>query len=266
MTTQQEIEELVGQLWDYRTRSDARHRLRQIGEEAAPRLLELLDRDDAPPNARWAAVTVLGDCKCEQATERLLDVMRNDHTLRGDAGRALQSITGKDVGEDVEEWERALGLREDTDENEKPDTRRMEPPDGTDEMELLRAALGDEASQIRWEEPGYAHIRMPVGEERKQQMIVTFDEKDRERQPLVCVYTECGPDTEDAQAAIFRRNVTLQFGRFSIEKDEGDNGKVVMRHYEVRSHLQPDHLRDIIVTMAREADNLEYELTQSDRI
>ncbi len=93
-----------------------------------------------------------------------------------------------------------------------------------------------------------------------------YKEVYRNDTPRLAVYTECGPATNEAQEATSRRNVTLAYGRFAVEEDEGAE-KVVMRHYERLERLTPALLRDIVLAMAREADNLECELTQGgDRI
>lgn len=108
MATEAEIDRLIRRLGDYRTRAQARRRLRQLDRQPAEKLAAVLDDEDAVPNKRWAAVSLLEDCKYEPAVPALLRTMKADETLIGDICRALQTITGHDIGEDVAAWEQAL--------------------------------------------------------------------------------------------------------------------------------------------------------------
>lgn len=266
MPTEAEMDALINRLGDYRTRARARRLLRQLGRQPAEKLLTVLDDEDAVPNKRWAAIGLLADCRYEPAVPALLRIMKSDGTLNGDAYRALRTITGHDIGEDVAAWEHALSGGAPPDGDAPGDTPPQGPDEDSPELNLVREALGDVATKLSWEEPGYAYLRLPIGTDRKQQVIVTFDEVDKDGNPLASVYTECGPATNEAQEATSRRNVTLAYGRFAVEEDEGAE-KVVMRHYERLERLTPALLRDIVLAMAREADNLECELTQGgDRI
>ena len=266
MATEAEIDRLISRLGTYQTRAQARRRLRQLGEQAGEKLTAVLDEEDAAPNKRWAAISLLADCGYEPAGPALLRTMKADETLIGDTCRALRTITGHDIGDDIAAWEQALSGIGAADETPAGDAGVPGPNGDSPELDLVREALGDVATVLNWEEPGYAYLRLPVGTDRKQQVIVTFDEADRDGNPLASVYTECGPASPEARQTISHRNVTLPYGKFAVEEDEGVE-KVVMRHYERLDRLTADLLRDMILAMAREADNLEYELTQGgDRI
>lgn len=266
MPNHDDIEVLVEQLASFATRARARKRLQALGEAAVPGILGLLRDTHAPENARWAAVTLLAGLKCDLAVPVLLNILRNEPSLQGEARRALESITGQDGGDDIATWEALLA-------GSTPDAEGggVSPSTAGDvsELELCRQAVGQLATHLTWEETdgeGYAYIRLPLKGERKQQMIVTFDDVDEDERALTTIYTECGPATPKAVAIISRLNVTQRYGKFLVEDGPDGQPKVVMRHQTLRAGLLPETLRTILLTMAREADGLEFSITQSDRI
>ena len=266
MAQTQDIDQLIAQLGDFRTRAQARRQLQALGSVAAERLMAVLQRPESPENLRWSAVTLLAACKCEEATPLFVDLLRNDLKLRGEAVRALQSITGHDIGEDLAAWEKALNIAA-AEEAEPAEDAATEEHEGEPAgMALFRKALGGVAVQFSWEEPGYLYMRVPLSEGRKQQMIVTFDDKDANDEPLTTFYTECGPASSQAVDIISRRNVTLKHGTFEVETDDDGSKKIVMRCKAPTASVAAVEARDIILNMAREADLLEFELTGTDRI
>jgi len=259
------IQELILQLGDFRRRHDARSALAQHGADAAPLLLEALSNRNNPTNMRWAAVTLLAACRYTDACPVLIEIMREDLNLRGEAWRALETITERtDVGDDPDGWERALDVADVPAEEETPEPE--EDASETEVFQLVRRSLAAHATKISWEEEGYAYVRLALPGGRKQQILISFDQTDADDNPLACIYTECGPDTPNAEQAIYRRNVTLQYGKFTVEKDADGVGKIVVRHLAPLAGLTAEILREVVFVIAREADNLEYELTQSDRI
>ncbi|NOY81193.1 MAG: hypothetical protein GXP31_09335 [Kiritimatiellaeota bacterium] len=267
MTQASEIDALLRRLNDYRTRAEARRRLAELSEQAAPKVLEVLvNEPHAPPNKRWALATLLGRARFEPAIPVLLDMLRNEPALRADACRALQQITGKDIGEEVSDWERALSGAADAESSDTGAPTDANPELFMPEKELIRQAFEGIATKIEWEgNPPYAYLRMPLPGERKQQIIVSFNEKDENGGDIVSIYTECGPASPATEAAAHRRNVTVQYGRFAIEQDDG-RPRVVMRHSMPRLGVDPERLREVVESMARDADSFEAELTHQDRI
>jgi hypothetical protein len=253
------IEQWIAQLNDFRKRSAARLALRGAGAAAVGPLLTVLQNRSAPENVRWVALTLLGECRCDEAVPVLIQIARDELGLRGEAIRALRAITGKDLGDAPDEW--AAALSETAGEPAAP------APAGTAALAMVREALGDVATELTWEDSGYVYLRIPLREGRKQQMIVMFDDAVAGGTvPGATVYTECGPATPQAIDIIPRRNMTLSYGRFEVEPDGGGKQKVVMRERIPADRLYKELLRAIVLGMAREADTLEFELTQGDRI
>lgn len=277
MNTGEKVEDLVQALARYETRARARRRLLDIGPAAAPALLEVLSRADAPENMRWAAMTLLATWRIREACEPLLALVRENGNLRGEAIRALESISGLEIGDNVEEWETALADpeayaagqadRRAEEEAAVEDGQPLEENRIENAVRLFKSALEGLASEISWEnDGGYLYLRIPLEAGRKQQVVVTFDETDPGGQPLATIYTECGEATPEAVDSIGRRNVTTKYGKFEIEEGEDGKGKVVMRQRLSLGQLSPELIREAVQAMAREADSLEFELTGADHI
>ena len=267
MPNHDDMESLIAQLRSFQTRAHARQRLHALGEAAVPGLLGLVEDPQEHENARWAAITLLGNLKCELAVPVLVNILRDELSLRGQARKALELITGQDAGEDADAWETLMAGS--TADAGVDGASTPASSDDADELDLCRQAVGDIATHLTWEETdgdGYAYIRLPLKDDRKQQMIVTFDEIDEDGRALATIYTECGPATPEAVEASSRRNVTQRYGKFLVEEDPDGQRKVVMRHQMSCPGLLPGTLRTILLNMAREADGLEFEITQSDRI
>ena len=74
------------------------------------------------------------------------------------------------------------------------------------------------------------------------------------------------PYEQITEQVVYRRNVTLPYGKFTVEHDDEGNGSIVMRHTVPANQINAEKLHDIIMVMSREADNLEFEITHSDII
>ena len=264
-----QVESLIVQLGSFRTRAKARRRLAEIGPEVASRVLEVARDGNAPVNARWAALALLGEWKYKPAAFVLLQFLTGDLQLCGEAVRALQAITGLDIGEDAEAWNRALtGGAPAADAGTQ--LASVSAPAATDlaaeVLKLFRAAVCDVATELTWEPPGYLYLRIPLEGARKQQILVTLDAKDAAGETLATFYTECGAPTPQALQVISRKNLTVVHGKFVVDTEEDGTRKVLMRYTVPFRKLSPELTREIVLGMAQEGDALEYEIGQSDRI
>jgi len=265
--TERELQNLVNQLKDYRSRAAARQQLRRAGNAAVACLLPALSDNDAPTNMRWAVITLLGDCRSSEAIEPLIEIVRTDLGLRGEAVRALQLITGADYGEDIEQWQAfRRGEISATDDN---DTMLMGPTQNLDFAALqatIEQALAPLAQQLSWEDPGYAHLVMPISGGRKHQLLISFEQNDASNQAMACFYTECGVAAANTQAMLSQRSGDLDYGQFGIESDDTGCRKIIMRHTLAITDFTADNIREIATAMTRDADSLEAELHQTDQI
>ena len=258
----------IRELGSYRTRAKARKQLERCGPALADRVLPLLGDGTLAENVRWAAIMVVKAWGYAPAAPLLLQVVRTHSGLRGTAIQALEALTGLAIGYAPDEWEHALANPEAyRREHQEPETLTLADPSGEpDGCRLFRQALGDLATEITWEEDAYLYLRLPLEGGRKQQIVVTFTELDAGGKPLTTMYTECGTLRPDAMDSIARRNLTARYGKFYIQKDSQGNDIVVMRETVPALRLTPKLARDIVQSIAAEADSLEFEMTGADRI
>lgn len=254
------IDTLIEKLADPQTRHLAREALAEKGAEIAPQLLETVKDQEQPTNMRWACITLLAEAKYEPAGPELVRILKEEINLRPDALRALQTITGRDdVGVETDDWEKVIA-------GEELEEAPEEELDDDEAMAFLRKALKSDSVTVKWLPEGYAHLTVHLPGERKHQVLLTFDEEDARGRQVVTFYTECGKTTPEAESVIYRHNVTMPHGAFSIERNAEGDLAVVLRNRVPIEELGEDSLREIIVSAAREADAVEYELTEQDRI
>ncbi len=272
MTDTRKIEGLLADLAGWKTRHVARTALVKIGPAAAEPAMRLAQNPDAAENARWAAITLLAEWKHAPAVPVLLAILKAEPHLRGEACRALQILTGREIGEDTAAWERFLNGDEARDDAAAAggvaDAKAAASAVRDDvDFSLIREAMQGVAQEVSWEAPGYAYIRCPCAGGRKQQVVACFQTDPRTGDPTVMVYTESGSATPAATDAISRRNATVRHGAaFCIEKKEGGEAVIACRCSIPRSQARPELLREIILHVAHEADALEEELHAADQM
>ena len=258
----------VRELGSFRTRAKARKHLERCGPAAAEQVLPLLSDSSLPENVRWAAIMIVKAWGYAPAAPLLLAVVRAHSGLRGTAIQALEALTGLAIGYAPDEWEHALANPEAyRREHQEPGSLALADPSGEpDGCRLFRQALGNLATENTWEDDAYLYLRMPLEGSRKQQIVVTFSEVDAGGKPLTTMYTECGALRPDVVESIARRNVTARYGKFYTQKDDQGNDIVVMRETVPALRLTPKLARDIVLSIAAEADSLEFEMSGADHI
>jgi len=302
MATRSQIESLIEQLADFRTRAEAKRRLTLLGEECVEQLLVVLGNMALPTNMRWAAMGLLTNLGCMDAVQDIFNILQSEVDLQNEAAICLQKLTGMDCGVDAKGWATKLGLEHlllDVDDDEG-DIRDMvddilegevmmnednnieedavgKAKDG-DELkeqeqlplacyEKFRDALGDRVTNCNWVDDSYVHIRVPLDNGRKQQIVVTFNGEDEGGRLLAQFYSESGVTTVDAQAEIEERNGGLRYGEFRLVPTGDDDGmKVTISYTAVVAELDVEAICEVVLYLAQEADNLEKELTNEDLI
>lgn len=253
------IEALIEALASHETRHRAREALREQLDDAAPQLLEVVKDTERLTNMRWAAITLLAEAKYEEAGPELVRIMKEEQNLRPDALRALEEITGRDdVGVEADDWEKVIA-------GESLDQGVGEALSDDEAAEFVRSALEGSGIEVG-DEDGYVRLTVPLEGERRHQLLLTFDEKDAKGRQLITVYTECGEASEEAQDIIYRHNVTMPYGAFTVDRNANDVRSVVLRHRVPTEEVDPSDMRPMIEAIAREADAVEYELSQQDQI
>jgi len=272
MATLANLDLLINQLGNYQTRPRARAQIEALGPAAAERILPLISDQTLPENMRWVAITLIASWRYEPAIPQLLAMMREeDGLLKAEVSQALQAITGLECGESLDEWETALANPD------EPAVAVSSPAAAVeaDEVEatatgqeILQRALSDIATEMSWvdEDGGYLHLRIPLPGERKQQVVATFADLDAEGRPLVSIYTEFGTATEQDLENIEQHNRRIKYGKFLLEEGEEGTQRVTMRETVLLSELTDEMVREMVTSVAEEADSLELELTGADHI
>ncbi len=255
----------VARLRDFRSRKNAMDALIACGDDAVPALIEALGAPEE--NVRWAARSVLVSIESKAVTGALVGAL-DDADRKDEAARALAEITGETLGTDRQAWAHYLSTgaapSSETSESpaEKPATVPSPPSEQFSDEELVNAAI--ENSDVQAEHRGKgAILTVPIEGGRQQRVTVSFAATDRDGEPLVVVYTECGPAEEKNYEWALRQNLRMAFGAVGIRNRE-DEPTFVMVNTHLRSTVTPEDLRRTVLLLARKGDRLEAALTESD--
>ncbi len=265
MAQKEQIEKLIDELEDYRTRSRARRQLEALGSEAAPRLQEILTDQERKPNARWAALRVLSSCGYQDAAPNILQVARDSTNLRGEACRALERMFDQELGEDLEAWERVLRGESAYEETESTETGEFVPFQ-EHELEQIKEILGDVVSEVNLEDEGYIYMILPAKEDRTQQLILSRTGGLGQTTTL-SLYTRCGSFPEASETDLTTFTDQLDYGYLFEEQDAEGNSAVAMQMDFPADRLADSaYMRTVVPYIAQEADRLEQEWVGKDQI
>jgi len=236
--------ELVGQLLDFRTRKAAMNALVALGDEAVPALVEALG--SRHENVRWCARNALVEIGSDGVLERLIGVL-DDPKRREEAVAALREITGEQFSARRKQWE----------------AWRRGAAEPLPDEDLIETAIEGTAIGVEAREGGYI-LTVPLEGGRHQQVTVAFGPKDFEGEPLVVVYTECGPASPANYEWALRQNLRMSFGAIGI-RDRAGVPTFVMLNTHSRATVSPSDIRKSVMLLARKADAVEAALTREDR-
>jgi len=268
--------QLVAQLLDFRTRKAAMNSLVALGDEAVPALVETLG--SRHENVRWCARNVLIEIGSDAAVEQLIAAL-DDPRRRQEAVAALREITGEQLPDRREQWEAwrqgaaAVPEAEQPQASPAPTTRAQppppteapeaEPPRPLSDEELVKAAVEGTEIKVEPREGGFS-LTVPLEGGRHQEVTVAFRSKDFEGEPLVVVYTECGPASPKNYEWALRQNLRMSFGAIGI-RDRHGQPTFVMLNTHARATVSPVDLHKSVILLARKADAIEAALTKEDR-
>jgi len=255
-------------LKSFRTRASARKELERCGPAVADQVLPLITDGSLPENTRWAAIMVVKAWRYAPAAPLLVEVLRTHAGLRGVALQGLEDLTGFAIGDAPDEWDRALADPEAYRQGHQGPAplAAVDTSGEPDGCRIFRQALANVATEVSWDPEGFLYLRIPLEGGRKQQVLVTFSDVDSGGKPLATLYTECGELRAESLDNINRRNVTARYGKFHLQKEEQGPEQVIMRETVPLQRLTSKLARDIVQTMAAEADALEQEMSGEDHI
>jgi len=251
----EDIERLIGELSNFRTRARARAALVDIGADAVEPLIKALSSHREA--VLWAVIRSLGDIGDERAIEPLIGLLEKGRMSEA-AARSLAAVTGTDRGEDPAAWRKWLeektGKVEAAPKPEVPATQE----------ELLSQVVAGTPLRYTKTPEGY-QIVVPVEEGRSQVVKILFGSKDAEGEELVVVYTECGPATEKNFEWALRQNLRMPYGAVALREVE-DKKTFVMVNTHLRSMAEAEEVKKSVFTLAKKADAVEKTLTRRDEL
>lgn len=125
--------------------------------------------------------------------------------------------------------------------------------------QLLEAAVADLDCTIQPFPYGF-QVVVTLGA-RTQRVEVIYENADDEGDPLILVYTLCGPAREHNLRWALRCNLRLPFGKIALRR-VGDHDEFVFVHTLLESHTQAAELRKAVKQAAERGDWIETVLTQ----
>lgn len=117
------------------------------------------------------------------------------------------------------------------------------------------------------EESGYEHekidagwrIKMPMGEDRKQIVYVTFNGHDDDGNDLISFFSVCGEVLQTHAMDLLRFNSSLAYGAYAIKTFQGKE-YYVMRATQLAATADTDELRNMLTYVGAYADDTERQL------
>ena len=243
----EQTDELIRQMRDFRTRSEAVRELTARGHSAVQPLLHALGAE-ANEGARWAIVNCLGEIGDGAAVPTVTGYLE-DTDYQTVAHDALAKIAGRDLGPLPAPW-----LRWASEHGHEAPLERDLPDD-----QLLRKAVeGSGAAPTREAEGRYA-LELPLDGSRGRKVSVLFGGTDHEGSSIVIVFATCGEARAENYEAALRLNLKMPYGAVAL-RDIGGAPYFVMFNTILRAGLSPAELRKSILTVGERADRIERRL------
>ncbi len=267
---------LLEQLRDFRTRKEAMTQLLMLGDAALPELIRALGHP--MENVRWCAQSVLAQLGGDAVVLRLIETL-DDPTRQKEAAAVLKQLTGQAIGTDRQAWAQWLASRDEptaapaaqtptpaaaaaAPAEPAPEPVQAPPAAALSDDAIIEAAVRDSAVDVRQHSGGYV-LTVPLEGNRRQRVTVSFTAQDFEDEPLVVVYTECGPAAPRNYEWALRQNLRMSFGAIAV-RDRGGQPTFVMVNTHPRATLDVAELRKSIFLLAHKGDKLEQALTKTD--
>ncbi len=251
------IGKLIDGLEDFRLRSDCIKKLVLCGEDAVAPLTEALT--GAPSEgAKWAMVKALGEIHDTDAVPALAPLLK-DQNISSAVREALVNITGRDLGPDPGPWMSFSG-------NYSVETPEPFGDSSQSIPEMRKTGLGDERlMELIFDEHSACSYKKIsdgkfiadiTGEEGDSQKIrIHFSEKDHEGEPIVIVFSKCGPAREKDYEYALRRNLKMPYGALAIA-GKGEDAQFVMFNTLLRQDMSAVELRKSLFTVAERAGQI----------
>jgi hypothetical protein len=253
MAAEGRVQELIGQLRNFRTRSSAADELVAVGREAVLPLVEAL-RDEEIEGAVWTMLNCLGELGDPRAVPALAPYLERSD-FQAVAHEALVKITGKNLGPLPGDWLRWVERWSlETGETLSRYEGAEEPADVTN-ARLMELALEKGVAQYSEEEQDRYVVQLPLAGGGVQEVTVVFGGTDHEGGEIVIVYSDCGKAREEHYEGVLRRNLRMPYGAIALRDIRGEP-YFVMFNTILRHALSPIELRKSIFTIGERANQV----------
>ncbi|NOZ20734.1 MAG: HEAT repeat domain-containing protein [Planctomycetes bacterium] len=249
-----DIDGLISQLRNFRSRAVAMESLIGLGEAAVPALIGALK--SRHEGIRSAAMMCLGQIGDTRACPALLGLIEDD-AARADAVHALQRISGERFDPDAKTWagwmqSQGIPVPSEYDTGES----------GAGLARLISEAIKGLDVAVKSGKHGPTlTVKLPTG--RRQVVKVRGGFTDSSGHRLVAVYTDCGEADPDRYEWALRNNLRITQGRLAIQDIKGKPTFVLVNTH-LRETLQIEEIRISIMKIASVGDKIEKMLTGED--
>jgi len=236
-----DVQALVDQLHSPSTRRHARRKLVRAG--AVDALLGCLDARNE--SVAWAAVQSLGEIGSPEAVAPLIELLERG-TLIADVAEALSNITGEELGTNAEAWRR---------------WSKSQSSGAAQLQERLNRAGAHLGVKPRQHSSGFAFDLPQPGN--RTQHVRLYSTHGADGEPLLVIYSVCGPADEKHYEAVLRKNLSIPSGAFGIRDVDGVASFVLVDTVPAGA-LAPHQMARSIENIAARADLVERGLLSDD--
>lgn len=244
-----QVETLVEQLRDFRSRSAAIRALVAAGDAAVAPLVKAL-KTESHEGARWAVLRCLGELRARCAVVDVVALL-DDPSYRTAAHQALVRIVGEDLGPAPEPWIRRAEATGAAGEAPEAEMHMI----GLDDARLVELAVRDSGASVHAEREGHVVVEMASG----QKVMVDLTRRDHEGSSVVIVYADCGPAGPERYERALRQNLRMPYGALAVRDREGVPC-FVMFNTLLRDALSPLELKKSILTVGDRAARVRREM------
>ena len=235
-----EIDNLILDLNNFRTRSAARKELVSLGQDKIGKyLISKVSDPGLVDNAVWAIAGIFAEWKYQESIEVLVNLLESRVSLQSDLARSLKTITGMDFGNDPEAWRGFLS--------------------GPSVFSSIRSVFNDDELLNFSVQDDFCKIYLPTPNNRKHEVLVY------EKEGKLTVYTECGYILQSQVEAVKELSSKIDHSELVCENDDGRT-KVTLTAEWSGVEINFELLKEQIKYFAAFADDLENQLTGEDNI
>lgn len=202
----------------------------------------------------------------------------SDQDVSSAAKKALELLEKDSVGnaEEVDrqladsrrQHQKEIGWRGDTGSDEDSGSAatpssEAEPPDPAQVQKWLESFAEETGSKIQQSEDRIG-LEISLAEGRRQKVFVDLDKKDSSKNPVILIYTVCGPANENVYKKALQSNAKLSHAAFALLDSKGKTTLIMVSRRRLDG-LNAGSLADDVLYVARKGDDAEKQLHGEDK-